>query len=321
MVCVVEPADTAGTIQAGQIDVALVNNMPDAALHQTEAQFSRLLDAGSDGTGIRLHRYTLPTIRRREQAADHIAAHYFPLAQLWDSEPAAVIITGCEPLSANLTREPFWPDLIRLLEWSRERATSTIASCLAAHAALLAFDGVHRQRLSEKCSGVFPQDVSVDALTSGLPRTLAMPHSRLNDVPTGAIRDAGYRPVIASEDVGWTVGVKDDGRHLLVLMQGHPEYDAETLLLEFRRDLRRFLSGERPDFPAPPTGYFTPTGDAIVAELRTEATTRHDPRLIAHFPMAQLLAQIDPSWQQPANRLYTNWLTQVRARSADRVGV
>ena len=322
---VVEPERCA--VQCGghgrYLDVALVNNMPDAALRQTEAQFAQLLDEGSRDIPVRIWRHTLPTIERHEQVSEHIRNHYFPLDALWDSAPAAVIVTGCEPLSVDLTDEPYWDQLTQVLEWARERVPSTIASCLAAHAALLAFDGVRRHRLPSKYSGVYPQAVDQgDPLTAGLPTRIVMPHSRLNDVSTEAVKASGYRPLIASRDIGWTLVAKDYPHHLLVLMQGHPEYHGDTLLLEFRRDVRRYLRGERPSFPEVPAGYFPPSAGATLAKLRDEAiSSGRGPRLIEQFPSAQLLKLVSRPWRQPAERLYANWLTEVRRRTMERVGV
>ena len=43
---------------------------------------------------------------------------------------------------------------------------------------------------------------------------------------------------------------------LFVFFQGHPEYDAVTLLLEYRRDVGRYLRRERDTYPPMPQGYF-----------------------------------------------------------------
>ena len=302
------------------LDIAFVNNMPDAALQRTEEQFLRLLNAGGR---VRVRCYSLPTVARRGEAAAYVRTHYFPLDELWESEPAAVVVTGCEPQSADLTSEPYWDQLTQVLQWARESVRSTIASCLAAHAALLSFDDVTRRRLPAKRSGVYFQRVAGgDPLTAGLPARVAIPHSRVNDVPAEKIEAAGYKRLILSDEFGWSVAAKDYSHHLLVLLQGHPEYDADTLLLEFRRDVRRFALGEISSFPDPPVGYFTDEAAAVVSELRELATSAgrngwHGP----DFPMTQLSSLVGAPWQQPAERLYGNWLIEVRRRTTERVGL
>lgn len=303
-----------------RLDIALVNNMPDAALRQTEEQFARLLNAGGR---VRVRCYSLPTVARQGEAAAYVRAHYFPVDALWESDPAAVIVTGCEPQSAVLTCEPYWDQLTQVLQWARESVPSMMASCLAAHAALLSFDNVTRRRLPAKRSGVYSQRVAGgDALTAGLPARVVLPHSRVNDVPAEMIEAAGYHRLIFSDDFGWSAAAKEYSHHLLVLLQGHPEYDADTLLLEFRRDVRRFALGELSSFPDPPVGYFTAEAAAVVAELRDRATSagRNGWRG-PDFPMTQLRSLVGAPWQQPAERLYGNWLTEVRRRVTERVGL
>jgi homoserine O-succinyltransferase len=305
----------------GCLDIAFVNNMPDSALEATESQFVQLIGAASAEVPVRLLRFTLPTIERGESAARHIRDRYLPLDALWESKAAALIITGCEPRSADLTREPYWDQLAGVLEWARDRATSTIASCLAAHAALLLFDGAQRRRLPDKCCGVYQQAVRrTDPLAAGLPDHVVMPHSRLNEVPMDVLTASGYRPLISSDEIGWSVALKDLGGHLLVLMQGHPEYGAHSLLLEYRRDIRRYLLGERATYPAIPVGCFSPSAEAMLGALRDQATKgERDPRLIERFPTEDLRAHLTSPWWPDAVRLYANWLVKVRRRAGLRV--
>jgi homoserine O-succinyltransferase/O-acetyltransferase len=314
--CAVRDSDVDGCL-----DIAFVNNMPDSALEATESQFVQLVGAASGDLPVRILRFTLPTIERGEGAARHIRDRYLPFEALWESKAAALIITGCEPRSADLTREPYWDQLAGVLEWARDRATSTIASCLAAHAALLLFDGAQRRRLEDKCSGVFRQTVRhTDPLAAGLPDHVVMPHSRLNEVPMDVLATSGYRPLISSDEIGWTVALKDLGGHFLVLMQGHPEYSAHSLLLEYRRDVRRYLLGERSTYPEIPAGYFPAAAQAMLGKLRDTATSgERDPRLIDHFPMQDLKLDVTSPWWPDAVRLYANWLVKVRRRAGLRV--
>jgi homoserine O-succinyltransferase/O-acetyltransferase len=305
----------------GRLDVVLVNNMPDSALGATETQFVRLIEAASAEVPVRLLRFTLPTLRRGEIGARHIHDRYLPLDALWETHPAAVIITGCEPRSPDLTGEPYWGELSHLLAWARDQAASTIASCLAAHAALLLFDGAQRERLPDKCSGVYEQRVAPsDHLTAGLPDRVVMPHSRLNEVPTQALEAGGYRTVIGSDEAGWTVAAKEFDGHLVVAMQGHPEYDAETLMLEFRRDVRRYLQGERETYPTAPTGYFPPAAQPMLRKLHVAATAgERDPALIDQFPTRELLKLVSSPWRGSSVQLYANWLLEVRRRVGSRM--
>ena len=103
-------------------------------------------------------------------------------------------------------------------------------------------------------------------------------------------------------------------------MQGHPEYDAETLMLEFRRDVRRYLLGERATYPEVPAGYFPSPAQTMLSELRAAATAgERDPKLIDQFPTRELLKLVSSPWRRSAVQLYANWLLDVRRRVGARV--
>jgi len=129
--------------------------MPDAAFKATEHQFVSLLNAASEGFEIELLLYTLPCIARTETIARAAARHYSSVDGLWDAGLDALIVTGKEPVSADLRDEPCWQMMTRILEWARENTHSTVWSCLAAHAAVLHMDNIPRRRSSDKDFGVF----------------------------------------------------------------------------------------------------------------------------------------------------------------------
>ncbi len=136
---------------------ALVNNMPDTAFVDTEEQFLGLLDGASGDQTIAVRLHTLEKVPRGEQAAARIAARYLPLAQLRGDPPDVLVVTGSNPLETRIEDEPYWADLVDLLTWGRDHLSTMLLSCLSAHAALVAFDGLERRRLKAKCTGVFSQ--------------------------------------------------------------------------------------------------------------------------------------------------------------------
>ncbi len=72
-----------------------------------------------------------------------------------------------------------------------------------------------------------------------------------------------------------------------LFLQGHPEYAADTLLREYRRDVGRYLRGERADYPAMPQGYFG--GEAVdrIEAFRNRAKADRRGDLFAAFPCAR----------------------------------
>ena len=64
-------------------------------------------------------------------------------------------MTGTEPRQPNLRNEPYWSALANVLDWAESNTTSTVLSCLAAHAGVLHSDGIERCPLNDKQFGVF----------------------------------------------------------------------------------------------------------------------------------------------------------------------
>jgi homoserine O-succinyltransferase len=247
-----------------------------------------------------------------------LASGYRDIAELWDTSVDGLIVTGTEPRSENLRHEPYWDELARAMEWAQHHTFSTVWSCLAAHAALLHFDGISRVRLAQKRFGVFECARLADhPLTSGLPERVLMPHSRWNDLPEDALVSAGYRLLTCSDEVGADTFAKIQGSSLFVFFQGHPEYEADTLMLEHRRDIGRFLRGEAVTFPAPPLGYFD---DEVLQELRRlRVRAQADPHeeLLTSFPIALATQRVVCSWRSAAIAIYRNWLTYLSRRKAE----
>jgi homoserine O-succinyltransferase len=289
------------------LDIGLVNNMPDAALDATERQFRALLDAAAGHLAVRLTLYTLPEVPRTDFGRRQVS-RYASFDDLWGRRHDGLIVTGTEPLAADLKDEPFWGSLTRLLEWAERNTHSTVLSCLAAHAGILHIDGIVRRPLGDKRFGIFEcVRVSDHPLTAAAPRVLQMPHSRWNEIPEEALLACGYRVLTRSEDAGVDAFVKQRNS-LFVFFQGHPEYEATTLLLEYRRDIGRFLRGERETYPPMPHGYFdAEIVDALTA-LRERALLDRREALLAEFPTAAAAGKVANTWRSTAESLYRNWL-------------
>jgi homoserine O-succinyltransferase len=220
----------------------------------------------------------------------------------------ALIITGAEPQAAHLRDEPYWPELAGLIDWAREGVRSALFSCLAAHAAVLHLDGIERRRLAAKTTGVFAFERRVeDPLTRGLGEGWRTPHSRWNAVADEDLAASGYEVLASSPEVGVDLFTRNVGG-LFVFLQGHPEYDADSLLREYRRDLGRWQRGEQAVAPRP-QNYFAP---AVEEALAAAAGSPGECERLAAAAAPQA------SWRSHAVRLYRNWLDYVvQARAAD----
>ena len=299
----------------GCLEIGLVNNMPDAALEATERQFRALLAAAAGDLTVRLTFYALPEVPRSEVGLAHIRS-YNTVDDLWNRPIDGLIVTGAEPRAPSLRDEPYWGSLTRLLDWAERETYSSIWSCLAAHAAVCHLDGIDRLPYSDKRFGVFESaQVADHPLLAAAPRRLRMPHSRWNDIPEDAVAEAGYRVLTRSTEAGVDTLVKER-KSLFVLFQSHPEYGAETLLLEYRRDLRRFLRGERETYPIMPQGYFTPDAVRALTALQARALADRREDLLQEFPASAY--HVTNTWRRTGTAIYRGWLEYVCAQKERR---
>ncbi len=299
---------------ANCLDIGLINNMPDAALRSTERQFLTLIDSASAGLTVRLSvLYTLPEIQRTDAGRHYVNKFYSGIEDLCRSQLDGLIVTGTEPHAVNLTDEPYWGSLIKAIEWGDQNTHSTILSCLSSHAALLHFDGIERRPLREKRFGLFEfSRVSDHALTSGAPSRFQMPQSRWNEIPENKLAVRGYRILTRAEDAGVDMFLAQR-KSLFVFFQGHPEYETNTLLFEYRRDIGRYLRQERDSYPPLPCGYVDPDTAILLTNLRERALGDRREELLAEFPVTAVESTLKNTWRSTAACIYRNWLTHLRA--------
>jgi len=245
---------------------------------------------------------------------EHLGSFYFGIDDLLSRQFDGVIMTGTEPQQPDLREEPYWDALVDVLDWAEDHTVSTVLSCLAAHAGVLYSDGIARHRLDDKQFGVFDdRKVSAHPLVSGTAERMPFPHSRWNEVREEELTSCGYTVVTKSAEAGVNLFVKEKRKSLFVHFQGHPEYGARTLLKEYRRDVRRFLKGERETYPSLPRGYFDDTSTKLMTEFREHALSQPSEELMDGFPESVVADALESVWYSSATRVYRNWLEYLAA--------
>jgi homoserine O-succinyltransferase len=293
------------------LTIGLVNNTSDRALPVIEQQFLTLLWAASAGMELKFRFFTCPEIRRSERPRSSMGHSYSNVDELYDMHLDGLIVTGTEPQATALRDEPIWGSVVRLADWAEEQAVPVVWSCLAAHAAVLHLDGISRSRLPEKLSGVFPCDVVATdhRLMTGLPSRWATPHSRRYGLSGDALVATGYQILSRSDEAAVDIFLKN-AVTTFVFMQGHPEYDGDSLLGEYTRDVRRYIAKERNDFPLAPKHYFTTDSEAALDRLRQDALGgQRDPAILDAVSRLVQNQGSRNTWRAAAVRFYANWLT------------
>ena len=296
-----------------RLRIGLVNNMPDAALAVTERQFRVLVEAAAPERAVELHLFHLSGVERDAQARARLRARYRPMADIEQADLDALIVTGAEPRATDLRDEPFWPAFQGLVNWAEAAGMPTLWSCLAAHAAVLHLDGIVRRPLARKCSGLFActplaAPVRRDPLLAGLATGWTAPHSRGNALEAVELAAKGYRVLTHSAEAGVDTFVRRSASSLFLFLQGHLEYDANSLALEFKRDLRRYVEGVRPNLPALPVNVFAAQTSSRLETLIDAARRDRRAELMGRWPPSSELALAANAWRAPATRLVRNWL-------------
>ncbi|WP_234681001.1 homoserine O-succinyltransferase MetA [Bradyrhizobium monzae] len=301
------------------LDIGLINNMSDAALMSTERQLFDLLDAAAGRLFVRLHLYTMEATPRSEWGRDYVRRYYHGIDDLLSRSLDGIIVTGAEPRAASLTEEPYWTTFAEISDWARENTLSSVFSCLAVHGVVLHLDGVARHKLPAKCIGVFAQTKTRNhPLMHDVPATFRIPHARWNAVPEEALESSGYSVLTWSAEAGVDCFIKQQKKSLFVHFQGHPEYETQSLLGEYRRDMGRFLRGENDVCPTIPKGYFGDEAEEIQVAFRQKALSDRHPELFADFPADQVAKDLSNVWHLPAKRIYRNWLQYMVSERAGR---
>ena len=303
------PTQQENFARESSLQLGLVNNMPAAAFAATEKQFLSLIAKGAAGVPVSVSLFALPGMLPAGQQE-----RYQGLRTLMERDLDGLVVTGTEPLTRDLRAESYWDSFGVLLEWARKHTISTIWSCLAAHAAVLHLDGIARQKRKQKYYGVFAcRQATAHALTSRMPNDLHVPHSRWNGLCHEELVAKGYKVLTCTGDGEVDLFTREAGS-LFVFAQGHPEYDTQTLLREYRRDLDRFVRNQTAFFPSAPASYFDAATEAALMTIQQRAQSSWDEALLAETFSVLHRAAVDSTWAASAECLYRNWLALLVAR-------
>lgn len=299
------------------LTIGLVNNMHGAGFRDADRQFRAILHAAAAESMPEL---IVQGYVMTDDGPDVAGSRYRPAAAIADEQPDGLIVTGAEPSTEDLRDEAYYPALTRLIDHAIARRIPMLFSCLASHVAVLHLSGVARRRLARKCHGVLRFDVMGEhPLLADTTGRIAVPHSRWNSLDEGPLTRRGYRVLAASARGGVDRFVHDHAPGCLFL-QGHPEYESASLALEYRRDVRRYLTGAAPDYPTMPVRYFDAPTRAALFGLQRALRRQRDPIGFDSLPLPTEGPGARPVWRDHAVRSYRNWLDAVMVGRRSRVG-
>lgn len=268
--------------------VLILNLMPTKIA--TETQIMRKLSNTPLQCEVELLRTS--SHEAKNVSAQHLDTFYRTFDEVRDSNFDGLIITGAPVEQLDFADVDYWDELVEIMDWSTTNVHSTFHICWGAQAGLYHHYGVDKHELPAKLSGVYEHRVIKPSspLVRGFDDRFYAVHSRYTGVDEDAVAANPDLEIIATSDVAGLYIVKSvDSRRFFVF--GHPEYDSDTLRLEYERDVKR---GIDPDVPV---NYF-PNDDPSREPLNT--------------------------WNSQAQLLYTNWLNyyvyQTTPYDIERVG-
>jgi len=254
------------------LEIVLLNLMPTKIV--TETQLSRLL--GNTPLQVRLELMHMSSHVSKNVSQEHLLTFYKSFDELKDRKFDGMVITGAPVENLEFEEVDYWPELCRIMEWSKTHVHSTFHICWGAQAGLYYHYGIPKYPLPEKMFGVFEHraDYKRSILLRGFDDVFWAPHSRHTTIERRDIEAVPELKILASsEKAGVYALMNNQGRQIFVT--GHSEYDLDTLQREYLRDKNQGLPIRVPE------NYFPDDDDTKDPIVR---------------------------WRSHANLLFSNWL-------------
>ena len=219
--------------------IAVVNLMPTKVV--TETQLIRLL--ANSPLQVQLELLTLSTHKSKNADPLHMETFYRKFEEVKEQRLDALIITGAPIETLSFNQVDYWDEIRQIMDFAKTNVFSTLYLCWGAQAGLFHHYGIEKRILDKKLFGVFPHRPrdKKNELTRGFDEEFYVPHSRWADSPREQIEAVSELKILAdSEEAGVHIVASKDKRQ--IFLQGHFEYDWNTLKLEYERDVSRGVS-------------------------------------------------------------------------------
>jgi homoserine O-succinyltransferase len=225
------------------LNIAILNLMP--LKEDTELQILRSLS----NTPLQVNVTFLATSSHASThtSMSHLNKFYQSFEDVEEDNFDGLIITGAPVEQMAYEEVDYWPEICRIMEWSKTHVTSTLHLCWGAQAGLYYHYGIQKYPLPKKMFGVYSHQVKNRKvpLVRGFDDYFYAPHSRHTEVRKEDIENCPELTILAeSKEAGVFLIIAKDGRQIFVM--GHPEYDRLTLDKEYKRDKGKGLPIELP---------------------------------------------------------------------------
>ncbi len=254
------------------LNLLIFNLMPTKIV--TETQLLRKLSNSPLQVEVEFLRTASHTSLNTDQ--NHLSSFYRVFPEIAHKKYDGMIITGAPVENMDFETVDYWGELCQIMEWTKHHVHSTLHICWGAQAGLYYHYHIPKYPLAEKMSGVFSHkaDRKASPLFRGFDDLFYAPHSRHTETKMEDILSNPQLKLLSTSEEAGVFAVKSEDNHHFFIM-GHPEYDANTLSLEYFRDLEKGMN------PCIPKHYFP------------EDNPNNPPQV---------------NWRSAAQLLYSNWL-------------
>ncbi|WP_422487277.1 homoserine O-acetyltransferase MetA [Gudongella sp. DL1XJH-153] len=221
------------------LEVCIVNLMPTKI--ETETQLIRML--ANTPLQINIHLVHMRSHESRNTRQEHLDNFYLTFEDIRNRKFDGMIITGAPVENLPYEEVDYWDELVQLMEYSKRNVFSTLHICWGAQAALYHHFRLKRRFMDKKLFGVFKHSVTSAGgrLMRGFDDSFCAPHSRFTQIDKEEFEKVpGMRILAESEEAGVHISSISNRRQIFV--QGHGEYDRETLKKEYERDLKKGIN-------------------------------------------------------------------------------
>ena len=255
------------------LEIAILNLMP--LKEDYETQLLRALS--NTPLQLELTFLHMATHESKNTSILHLNKFYTTFDEVKHRYFDGMIITGAPLGTIEFEDVNYWPELTKIMEWSKRHVTSTMHICWGALAGLYYHFGLHKIPVEVgKYSGIYLHRVldRRSPIVRSFDDVFYAPHSRYSTVSIQEIEQTENLDLLAvSDEAGPYLLKSRDGKQIFIL--GHPEYDRLSLDMEYKRDVNKGLN------IAPPQNYYADDNSEITPIL---------------------------TWRCHANTLYSNWL-------------
>lgn len=223
--------------------IVIVNLMPTKEV--TETQLIRML--ANTPLQVQLQLLTMDSHDSKNTDTIHLDNFYKTFEEIKNQRFDGMIITGAPVEFLPFEEVDYWKELCEILDYTKNNVFSTLHICWGAQASLYYHYGINKFEMPSKLFGVFKHQLKdkKSELTRGFDEEFYAPHSRHTQIKKEDILKIPELKILAESDATGPhiISTKDKRR---IFVQGHAEYDRETLKLEYDRDIGKGLKIDVP---------------------------------------------------------------------------